>query len=169
MKRTRTNSLIKFEILKKPIDMIISGELKKSAKINHVFFLEPKNIKFEISSSIILEENKFNCYYFVQSQDETFIGQYIVEQIHTETLLPTIINFAMLVTEKLGEEDFTYELAVELAAATKPAAVEFDQVETIGVRKIETENGIVEVPIKQSNLIFLDQDFVIEEKISEMK
>ncbi|MEK5081064.1 hypothetical protein MKX73_19245 [Solibacillus sp. FSL W7-1436] len=165
----RTNSLIKFESLNKPIDMVISEELNRTAKINHVFFIQPKNIKFDISSSIILEENKFNCYYFVQSKDETFIGQYIVEQIHTETLLPTIINFAMLVTEKLGEADFTYELAVELAAATKPAAVEFDHVEKIGVRKIETENGIVEVPITRTNLLFLDQDFVIEEKISEMK
>lgn len=164
---TNTVSCLDFEILEENIDKVIFRKLKvTSADIRHIILLDPKERKLSFFSSITQNEMSFKCSYFVQFGHVTFTGDYLIDQIHTEVLLPTIIDFAMLVTDGLDEE-LTYEVAYELACVTKEVAKEYDEVKTIGTQKVN--NGESTATIKTSNLVFLDQDFVIREKLAEFK
>lgn len=126
----------------------------------------PNNL-ISFASYIVREGDNFNCTYFINLDGKiTYVGEYTLDIIHTESLLPTIIDFATVVSSEISEE-MLFDFSYELACITKKAAVKFDEVKITDSKTLL--DGRVTISTTTSSLVFLDQDFLIQERIDELK
>lgn len=157
-------------VINKKIDLAVTGKLKIEMKemndITHVHFPEIINEVMSFYSSVEANENNYKCTYFVHLDNETYVGEYTLDIIHTESLLPTIIDFAVIVSERINK-DMIFEIAQEIAILTKQAAMELDDLKITVIKALKVgENTITS---QTSRVVLLDQDFIIQEKIDELK
>lgn len=132
-----------------------------------VNFTNLSDTTISFATYIVEEGNAFKCTFLIGvNGNKTYVGEYTVDIIHTESLLPTIIDFATVVTSEVSEE-MLFDFSHELACATKKAALKFDEVKEIDSQTLL--DGRVTISQTTSNLVFLDQDFVVQEKIDELK